>query len=84
MRSLQEISGSPGKRDFAELNLHLALFEQPGKDGFFSSLLKKRRMIANFPNTPFELFADIRLIREKKLFARAFHSLQKLRKVPDL
>jgi hypothetical protein len=52
MRSLQGISGAPGKRDFAELNLHLpacrslgagrALFEQPGEDDFFSSLLKKK------------------------------------------
>jgi hypothetical protein len=40
--------GGPRKRDFAKLNLHLpacrslgagrALFEQPGKDDFFSSL----------------------------------------------
>ena len=33
------ISGAPAKRDFAELNLHLALFEQHQKDDFFSSLL---------------------------------------------
>jgi hypothetical protein len=41
--------GSPRRRDFAKLNLHLpacrslgagrVLFEQPGKDDFFSSLL---------------------------------------------
>ena len=31
--------GGPRRRDFAKLNLHLAFFEQPGKDDFFSSLL---------------------------------------------
>jgi len=31
--------GSSRRRDFAKLNLHLALFEQPGEDDFFSSLL---------------------------------------------
>ena len=31
--------GSPRRRDFAKLNLHLTLFKQPGKDGFFNSLL---------------------------------------------
>jgi hypothetical protein len=36
------ISGAPGKRDFAKLNLHLALFEQPGKDDFTSSLLENK------------------------------------------
>jgi len=36
MRSLQEISGA----------LHLALFEQPGKDDFFSSLLDFRLQIS--------------------------------------
>ncbi len=82
--SLLRISGGPRKRDFAELNLHLAFFEQTGKDDFFSSLVKKRRMTANSPNTPFELFAVIRLIRENNLFTRAFHPLQELRKVPDL
>jgi hypothetical protein len=49
--SLLRISGAPAKRDFAKLNLHLpacrslgagrALFEQPGKDDFFSSLLTR-------------------------------------------
>jgi hypothetical protein len=33
------ISGGPRRRDFAKLNLHLALFEQPGEDDFFGSLL---------------------------------------------
>jgi len=42
--------GGPRRRDFAKLNLHLpacrslgagrALFEQPGKDDFFTSLLE--------------------------------------------
>jgi hypothetical protein len=32
--SLLRISGAPAKRDFAELNLHLVLFEQPEKDYF--------------------------------------------------
>jgi hypothetical protein len=64
MRSLQGISGVPGKRDFAEFNLHLpvcrslgagrALFEQTGKDDLFSRFPKKRRMIANSSNIPFE------------------------------
>src|SRR4030067_2962808 len=31
--------GGPRRRDFAKLNLHLALFDQPGKDGFFGCLL---------------------------------------------
>jgi hypothetical protein len=30
----------PPKRDFAKLNLHLTLFEQPEKDGFFDSLIE--------------------------------------------
>jgi len=38
--SLLMISGAPAKRDFAKLNLHLALFEQPGKEDFFSSLIE--------------------------------------------
>ncbi len=33
------ISGAPEKWDFAKLNLHLTIFEQPEKDDFFSSLL---------------------------------------------
>jgi hypothetical protein len=37
--SLLRISGAPVKRDFAKLNLHLALFEQPEKDDFSGSLL---------------------------------------------
>jgi hypothetical protein len=36
--SLLRISGAPVKRDFATLNLHLTLFELPGKVDFFSSL----------------------------------------------
>jgi hypothetical protein len=32
--------GGPRRRDFAKLNLHVALFEQPGKDDFFRSVLK--------------------------------------------
>jgi len=32
-------SEAPASRDFAKLNLHLALFDQPGKAGIFSSLL---------------------------------------------
>ena len=31
--------GSPRKRDFAKLNLHLVLFEEPGKDDFFRGLI---------------------------------------------
>jgi hypothetical protein len=48
--SYRQDFGSPRRRDFAKLNLHLpacrslgagrTLFEQPGKDDFFSSLLR--------------------------------------------
>jgi hypothetical protein len=38
--SLLRISGAPAKRDFAKLNLHLGIFEQPEKDYFFSNLFK--------------------------------------------
>jgi hypothetical protein len=31
--------GRPRERDFAKLNLHLRIFEQPDKNGFFSNLL---------------------------------------------
>jgi hypothetical protein len=58
MRSLQGISRAPGKRDFAELNLHLpacrslgagrALFEQTGKDDLFSRLPKKKTNDSEF------------------------------------
>jgi hypothetical protein len=35
--------GGPRRRDFAKLNLHLPLFEQPGKDDFFRSPLENKR-----------------------------------------
>jgi hypothetical protein len=38
--SYRQDFGGPRRRDFAKLNLHLALFEQPVKDDFFSSLLR--------------------------------------------
>jgi len=31
--------GRPRKRDFAKLNLHLGIFDQPKKSDFFSTLL---------------------------------------------
>jgi len=34
--SLLRISGAPGERDFAKLNLHPGIFDQPAKNDFFN------------------------------------------------
>jgi hypothetical protein len=40
VRFIPQDFGRPRERDFAKLNLHLGIFDQPGKIQFFSTLLK--------------------------------------------